>query len=171
LCHKQWVCSSPDKLAFPLQIGLLFISLGNFHRTTQTLFVGRTIIMVGLIRTIVRAAGALVLILGILFWIGIIPGTESFKNPWTNVHMLLGIIVMICLVILGILALTTKRASAGLGVGAIILSLLAVALGVSQTSLLVKPEVHWIVQVLHLLIGLAAIGLAESIGSRLAKKS
>lgn len=115
---------------------------------------------------VLRIAALLALILGILFWIGVIPGADSFKNPWTSVHMTLGIIVTICLVILGRLMITTKGGNAGLGIGAIVLAVLLIALGLSQTRLLVSPSVHWIVQVLHLLFGLAAIGLGEMIAGR-----
>jgi hypothetical protein len=115
---------------------------------------------------VLRLAALLTLILGILFWVGIIPGAESFRNPWTSVHMTLGIIVTICLVILGILIITAKGGNAGLGIGAIVLAILLVALGLTQTRLLIEPSVHWIVQVVHLLFGLAAIGLGEMIGAR-----
>ena len=115
---------------------------------------------------VLRIAALHALILGILFWIGVIPGAENLRNPWTSLHMTLGIIVTICLVILGGLMITTKGGNAGLGIGAIVLAVLVIALGLSQTSLLVAPSVHWIVQVLHLLFGLAAIGLGEMIAGR-----
>jgi hypothetical protein len=115
---------------------------------------------------VLRVAALLALILGILFWIDVIPGADSLSNPITSVHMMLGIIVTICLVILGILIITTKGGSVGLGIGAIILAILLVALGISQTRLLIEPSVHWIVQVVHLLFGLTAIGLGEMIAGR-----
>jgi hypothetical protein len=115
---------------------------------------------------VLRLAALLALILGILFWINVIPGAEDLRNPWTSVHMLLGIIVTLCLLILGSLMITTRGGNAGLGLGAIILGILVVALGVSQTRLLISPSVHWIVQVVHLLFGLAAIGLGEMIAGR-----
>ena len=115
---------------------------------------------------VLRIAALLALILGILFWVGLIQGTENLRNPWTSVHMTLGIIVTICLVILGLLMMTTKGGNAGLGIGAIVLAILVVALGLSQTMLLIQPSVHWIVQVVHLLFGLLAVGLAEMIAGR-----
>jgi hypothetical protein len=39
-------------------------------------------------------------------------------------------------------------------------------LGLSQDGLLPGPA-HWVIQVLHLLVGLAAIGLAEALSVRL----
>ena len=115
---------------------------------------------------VLRIAAILALILGILFWTDVIPGAKSFRNPWTSLHMTLGIIVTICLVILGALMITTKGGNVGLGVGAIVLCVLVIALGLSQTSLLIEPSVHWIVQVVHLLFGLLAIGLGEMIAGR-----
>jgi hypothetical protein len=121
---------------------------------------------------VLRVCATLALILGILFWTDVIQGADSFSNPWTSVHMTLGIIVTICLVILGLLMMMTKGGNVGLGIGAIVLAILVVALGVSQTRLLIEPSVHWIVQVVHLLFGLAAIGMGERIAGsyrRLAK--
>jgi hypothetical protein len=115
---------------------------------------------------VLRIAGLLALILGILFWIDVIPGADSFQNPWTSVHMTLGILVTICLVILAMLMITTRGGSVGLGIGAIVLAILVIALGLSQTRLLIADSVHWIIQVVHLLFGLAAIGLGEVMGAR-----
>ena len=115
---------------------------------------------------VLRIAGILALILGILFWIDVIPGADSFQNPWTSVHMTLGIIVTICLVILAMLMITTKGGNAGLGIGAIVLAILVIVLGLTQTRLLIADSVHWIIQVVHLLFGLAAIGLGEMMGAR-----
>lgn len=115
---------------------------------------------------VLRVAAVLALILGILFWINVIPGADSLSNPVTSVHMTLGIIVTICLVILGVLIINTRGGNVGLGVGAIILAILLIALGLTQTRLLISDSVHWIVQVVHLLFGLAAIGLGEMINGR-----
>ncbi len=117
---------------------------------------------------VLRIAALLALILGILFWVGIIQGAESLRNPWTSVHMTLGIIVTICLVILGSLMLTTKGGNAGLGVGAIVLAILVVALGLGQVQVpaLAANSVNWIVKIVHLFLGLLAIGLGEMIGGR-----
>jgi hypothetical protein len=117
---------------------------------------------------VLRITGLLALILGILFWVGVIQGAESLRNPWTSVHMTLGIIVTICLVILGSLMLTTKGGSVGLGVGAIVLSVLVIALGLGQVQIpaLAAYSVNWVVKIVHLLLGLLAIGMGEMIGGR-----
>jgi hypothetical protein len=43
--------------------------------------------------------------------------------------------------------------------------LLVVVLGLTQGRLL-TGDVHWVIQVLHLLVGLGAIGQAEGLGRR-----
>src|SRR5205823_7800320 len=105
--------------------------------------------------------GAIQIILGLLFWTG------NALNL-VNLHMLSGIVLVIGLWVLGILA-----TSAGLGaqraVIAIVWGLIVLVLGMTQQSILPGPS-HWIVQVVHFLIGLAAIAQAEYLG-RLIKGS
>ncbi len=111
---------------------------------------------------LVRICGLLVLILGILFWVN-----DSITNvqALVNIHMLLGIIITISIWIMGIIIIRVKGGSVGLGITAIILGLLVIGLGVSQQSLLVGSA-HWVIQVIHLLFGLAAIGIGEMISAR-----
>jgi hypothetical protein len=45
---------------------------------------------------------------------------------------------------------------------AIVWGVVVVALGMTQDSLLIG-ELHWIIQVLHLLVGLGAVGQAETL--------
>jgi hypothetical protein len=52
--------------------------------------------------------------------------------------------------------------AAGVAVG----GLVVLVLGMTQTSLLPGSS-HWVIQVLHLLIGMAAVGSGEAIGGRL----
>ena len=111
---------------------------------------------------VLRVAALLALILGILFWINVLDS----HGPLRNVHMLLGIIVTLCLLMLGSLMITTKGGNVCFGAGAFVLSILVIALGVSQTSLFIEPSVHWIIQVVHLLLGLLAIGMGEMIAGR-----
>jgi hypothetical protein len=106
---------------------------------------------------VLRITAILALILGILFWF----------NVATNlipIHMLLGIIVTLSLWVLGG-AIATTKGGIGLTIGAFVLGLLVVGLGVTQQRLLVG-SLHWIIQVLHLLFGLAAIGMGEAIAGR-----
>jgi hypothetical protein len=115
--------------------------------------------LVRITTNVLRVAALLALILGILDWIG---------HPLGSIliHMFLGFIVVISLWILGGSMLTLKG-SVGLGIGAVVLGLIVLALGLAQQRILPEPNpAHWVVQVIHLLIGLSAIGMGEAIGGR-----
>lgn len=115
---------------------------------------------------VVRICGVLLLILGILLWLDI-------ATSLVLVHMLLGIILTIALWVLGVVIATSKKGgSIGLGIGAIVLGLIVVGLGLTQQGILAQPgDPHWIIQVLHLLLGLLAIGMAEMISGRYRRSS
>jgi ABC-type multidrug transport system permease subunit len=53
----------------------------------------------------------------------------------------------------------------GLAIGAILLGAFAAVFGMIHGTLL-PGDLHWIIQVLHVLIGIAAIGLGEAISAR-----
>ncbi|MBA2395981.1 MAG: hypothetical protein H0V70_24915 [Ktedonobacteraceae bacterium] len=109
---------------------------------------------------VLRASALLALIFGILSWVGVLP------DSLIGIHMLLGIIVVISLWILGGVMITT-RGGIGLAVGAFALGLITLALGLTQKQILPDPNsLHWIIQVVHLLIGLGAIGMGEAISGR-----
>jgi hypothetical protein len=105
-----------------------------------------------------RFAGLLALILGILFW-------TNNARQLTSIHMLLGIIVVLSLWTLAFLA-----SRAGVPIGPVALAfvwgLIVVALGMTQTGLL-QGSFHWIIQVVHLLVGLGAMGMGENLGARI----
>jgi len=107
---------------------------------------------------LLRLCGTLALLLGLLFWLGFVTGLVP-------VHMLVGIVVVVLLWILGLLQLRGYRGSAALAVVALIVGLVLVAIGLSQNSLQPGPN-HWIVQVVHLMLGLLAIGVGEVIAAR-----
>jgi hypothetical protein len=104
----------------------------------------------------VRACGAVLIVLGILIWTG-------HFDQFTDVHKFFGIVL-----VLGLWTLAFLGARAGVPTGlvvvAVVWGLIAPALGLTQENILVGGW-HWVVQVLHLLIGLGAIGLAERLGS------
>jgi hypothetical protein len=106
---------------------------------------------------VVRVAGVLALFLGLLFWTG-------DALALVPVHMLLGVLTVLGL---WLLAATASQLGVPMGmvIGAGILGLLVLGLGIIQPSLM-PGSGHWVVQVVHLLLGMAAIGLAEMIGSR-----
>ncbi len=108
---------------------------------------------------LVRITGVLQLILGLLMWTE--PSFFYVRMP----HMVLGVVFVLSL---WVLAAVSTRAGVpiGLAAGVAVLGLVVLVLGVTQTGLMPGSS-HWVIQVLHLLIGMAAIGSGEAIGGRL----
>ena len=110
---------------------------------------------------LVRVTGVLTLVLGLLFWAGdaltLIP-----------VHMLLGVLFVLSLWLLAAVA-SQAGIPVGMAAGVAVLGLIVLILGLVQDSLL-PGAAHWVIQVLHLLVGLVAIGSAEMMGGRLRRQ-
>ncbi|MBE3559927.1 MAG: hypothetical protein IMW89_11975 [Ktedonobacteraceae bacterium] len=106
-----------------------------------------------------RICGGLALILGLVVWLLHI---EGILVP---IHMLLGLLVALSLAILGYAITAIRGGSLGMGIGAFVLAILVIVLGLTQQSLLIG-DLHWIVQVVHLLLGVGAIGMGEIINRR-----
>jgi hypothetical protein len=104
------------------------------------------------IRMLVRLLGLIMIVLGLLFWTG------NALNL-IGMHMLLGIMLVLLLWAQAILA---ARSGGRLGLVALAIAwgLIVVALGMTQNQLL-PGDAHWVIKVLHLLVGMAAIGIAE----------
>lgn len=107
-------------------------------------------------QTVLRITGAIQIILGLLFWTG---------NAYSliPVHILSGLILVLALWTLAVVALITG-ANRGLALVAIVWGVIVPVLGLTQSGLL-QGSLHWIIEVIHLLVGLAAIGM----GMRLAR--
>jgi len=96
------------------------------------------------------------LVTGIIFWTG-------NADPLQIVHIISGILAVISLWTLGILQ-GLRGGSFGLALGTFLVGFLLVLVGLFQKSWLPEPNAnHWIIQVIHLLLGLAAIGLGERV--------
>ena len=102
---------------------------------------------------VLRLCGALAVILGILFW----SGNALNLIP---IHMLLGLLVVLSLWIVGIGQAFSRGGSWPLAGGALLLGLLVIVVGMRQSSLLVGPF-HWVIQVVHLLLGILAVGIGQ----------
>ncbi|MCI0393547.1 MAG: hypothetical protein L0332_31695 [Chloroflexi bacterium] len=108
--------------------------------------------------TLLRITGAIQIVLGLLFWTGnalnLIP-----------LHILSGLVLVLSLWVLAILA-----ALAGVNRGfvalAIVWGFIVPILGLTQTQLLPGPA-HWVIEVLHLIVGLAAIGMGQGLARRI----
>ena len=114
---------------------------------------------------VLRASALLALILGVLNWVGLFP------DSLIAIHMILGIIVVLSLWVLGG-AIATTPGGIGLAIGAFVLGLITFILGLTQKQLLPDPNsAHWVIQVVHLLLGLSAIGIGEAIAGRYRRQS
>jgi len=101
---------------------------------------------------LMRFGAAIQLILGIGFWTG----------HWITaipIHRTIGVIYVLLLWVLAVLALL-KRADVGLALFAIVWGVVIAGLGMMQQTLLVG-DLHWIIRVLHLVIALSAMPIAE----------
>jgi hypothetical protein len=107
---------------------------------------------------IVRVAGLLALILGLFLWTGDAP------PALIPVHMLLGTLMVLALWLLAATA-SQNGAPMGMVIAAGVLGLLVLLLGFSQQSL-APGSGHWVVQVAHLLLGMAAIASGEMLSGR-----
>ena len=103
-----------------------------------------------------RAAAAVQVILGIGFWTG----------NWTglvNIHMLIGVLFVLSLWVIAGMALSQRRA-VGLAVFAIVWGVVVAGLGMSQRGILVG-DLHWVIRVIHLVISLLAMPMAERLAA------
>ena len=104
-----------------------------------------------------RAAAAVQLILGIGFWTGNWSG-------FVNIHMLIGVLYVLALWSLAGMALSQRRA-AGLAVVALLWGVVIAGLGMTQRGIMVG-DLHWVIRVLHLVISLAAMPMAERLAAQ-----
>lgn len=108
----------------------------------------------------VRATGTILLLLGIVIWTG--HGAQLVPA-----HAALGVAFVLSLWVVAVIGLRS-------GIGAVLPARLLVwALiigwfGIAQRRVVVG-DLHWIIQVLHLAVGLIGMGLSEAVGARVRK--
>lgn len=107
---------------------------------------------------VIRLVGLALLVLGGLFWTG-------NARELVPVHMLLGLIFVVALAALCGWAVRVGAAR-GLGWVGVALAVVVLVFGMIQTRLVPGPA-HEIIRIVHLLLGVGAMGLAEAVGSRL----
>jgi hypothetical protein len=110
---------------------------------------------------VLSVAGVLALISGVLFWTGAALNLVSM-------HMLLGFLSVAALWIVAVGQALTKGGSWITCAAAIVIGALTTYVGIYQKSLMVGP-MHWIIQVLHLALGILTIGLGHMAASRYRK--
>lgn len=113
-------------------------------------------------RSLISLFGIALLVLGILFWTG-------HALSLVPLHaMVLGGLFVVCLWVLALLGFLTPG-NRGFAFLVLIWSLIVPALGVEQLSLLPGAG-HWLIQVIHLLVGIIAMGLGHALARRLGKR-
>jgi hypothetical protein len=108
---------------------------------------------------VLRLGALAALILGIFFWVG------SAADALIPVHTIIGIIVVLSLWVIGLAQGFYKGGSFSVAVVTFVVGLALAIVGLSQQQLL-SGSTHWIIQVIHLLLGITAIGLGEMIAGR-----
>ncbi len=109
-----------------------------------------------ILQIIVGIAGLCALVLGLFIWIANI--------DLTDIHMLFGLLVTLGLLVMSIIALTAKGLRIW-GMVGIVYAIIVLIFGVSQSNMLVG-NLHWLIQTLHLLVGIGAIVLTGFLGAR-----
>jgi hypothetical protein len=112
---------------------------------------------VSAIQMAIRVLWVVQLVLGITFWTGNALGL-------VDLHQLIGLLLVLGLWTQAVLA-ARAGVPAGLVAGAAVWGLLVPIVGLSQTNLLTGGA-HWIIQVIHLLLGMGLIALAENLATR-----
>ena len=106
-------------------------------------------------------AGLLALILGLLVW------TNSAPNL-IQMHMLLGLLAVGALWLIGIGQAFSKSGSWLLATCALVVGATMIVLGMNQSALMLG-SFHWVIQVVHLVLGLLVIGLGHMGAARYRK--
>lgn len=102
-----------------------------------------------------RVAMGLQVAVGIALWTG-------HWYSLVNLHMAIG--ALFVLMLWGIAGIAiAHRQSVGLAAFAFVWGLVIVAFGMTQQRIL-PGDLHWIVRVMHLVVGLAAMPIAERLG-------
>lgn len=110
------------------------------------------------VQMLVRFTGLINIVLGVLFW-------THHALTLIPVHMQVGYVFVLSLWVLALLAARAGVNPAFVGL-VIVWGFLVSALGMTQDRPLVG-NAHWVVQVLHLLVGMGAMGLAEGLAARI----
>src|SRR5437868_15224829 len=111
---------------------------------------------------LVRLCGLVLIVLGILFWTG-------QALTLVPVHMVIGLVLVLSLWTLAGLAASAGVRPVQVAV-AFAWGLVVPILGLTQ-GMLLTGDAHWLIRVLHLLVGLAAIGMAEGLAAAIKRSA
>jgi hypothetical protein len=112
---------------------------------------------------VLTLAGLLALISGLLFWTGTALNLMSL-------HMLLGLLAVGALWVIGFAQAFAAGGNWVIAGCALIVGAGMIILGMMQSSLMVG-EFHWVIQLIHLLLGLMTIGIGHMAAARYRKAS
>lgn len=107
---------------------------------------------------VLTLAGSLALISGLLFWTGIAVNLMSL-------HMLLGFLAVGALWVIGLAQAFAENGSWVTAGCALIVGAGMIVIGMMQSSLMVG-EFHWVIQLIHLALGLLTIGVGHMAAAR-----
>ena len=105
---------------------------------------------------ILRIAGSVALVLGLLIW--------TFQLDIVSLHMLFGLLVALALLVISILSALTRPLRV-LGIVGIVYAFVLPLLGLNQETLLVG-SLHWIIEIVHLIVGIGALALGGVMSTR-----
>jgi hypothetical protein len=110
---------------------------------------------------VARLDGLAALILGILLWTG--------SAGYLKIHILTGFVMTITLLLIGLLGFFA-RIKPALPLVAVAWAILLPYIGFAQLKLFPGAS-HAVIQVIHLLIGICAIGVVEACGAKIARQT
>ena len=105
----------------------------------------------------IRVVGVVQLALGVVFWTGNALGL-------VDLHQLLGILLVLALWTQAVLAARAGVAP-GLVAVAVVWGLIVPIVGLTQTNLL-TGSLHWLIQVIHLLLGIGLLDRADTLATK-----
>jgi hypothetical protein len=113
-------------------------------------------IAVRIMQAIAGIVGLVALALGLAFWIA--------QLDFISFHMLSGLLVTLTLLVMSILALSTRGMRIW-GMVGIVYALIVPIFGMTQSGILVG-DLHWLIQAAHMLVGIGAVALTSRMGAR-----
>jgi hypothetical protein len=118
--------------------------------------------MINLLRWCVRIGFLGALILGFLFW-------DGRMTSAVNVHMFLGGLVAIVLALFAAYAFVA-RVRVPLAIVGLVWAAATFYVGLRQGGMMPGGG-HWVIEAVHLLLGIGAIGMAEALAGAVARRS
>lgn len=112
-------------------------------------------------RSLLSLLGVALVVLGIFFWTG-------HALSLVPLHTQLGGLFVLCLWALAAVGLA-GRGTRPLAFLVLVWSMIVPALGMMQLRLLPGPD-HWVIQAVHLLVGLIAMGLGHALARRIGRQ-